>query len=235
MKAMLFAAGLGTRLQPFTLSHPKALAVVNHQTLLQRNLAYLQQNGIDEVVINTHHFADQIEKYLEENDYFGMKIQLIYEKDILETGGGLLNAREYFTEDFVVMNVDILTNFPLKKLIDFHQKYEPIASLAVSKRTSSRKLLFTDGMRLQGWHNLTTEEEIIANPKLKLYEYAFSGIHVLRADIFDKITEEGKFSIMKTYMRLMKENYILGYDHSGNYLIDVGKPESIIEAENYFK
>lgn len=232
---MLFAAGLGTRLQPFTLSHPKALAVVNHQTLLQRNLAYLQQNGIDEVVINTHHFADQIEKYLEENDYFGMKIQLIYEKDILETGGGLLNAREYFTEDFVVMNVDILTNFPLKKLIDFHQKYEPIASLAVSKRTSSRKLLFTDGMRLQGWHNLTTEEEIIANPKLKLYEYAFSGIHVLRADIFDKITEEGKFSIMKTYMRLMKENYILGYDHSGNYLIDVGKPESIIEAENYFK
>ncbi len=235
MKAMLFAAGLGTRLQPFTLSHPKALAVVNHQTLLQRNLAYLQQNGINEVVINTHHFADQIEKYLEENDCFGMKIQLIYEKDILETGGGLLNAREYFTEDFVVMNVDILTNFPLKKLIDFHQKYEPIASLAVSKRTSSRKLLFTDGMRLQGWHNLTTEEEIIANPKLKLYEYAFSGIHVLRADIFDKITEEGKFSIMKTYMRLMKENYILGYDHSGNYLIDVGKPESIIEAENYFK
>ena len=119
---MLFAAGLGTRLQPFTLSHPKALAVVNNQTLLQRNLTYLQQNGIDEVVINTHHFAEQIEKYLEENECFGMKIRLIFEKDILETGGGLLNAREYFTEDFVVMNADILTKFSLKKLIDFHQK-----------------------------------------------------------------------------------------------------------------
>ncbi|WP_115042121.1 nucleotidyltransferase family protein [Weeksella virosa] len=235
MKAMLFAAGLGTRLQPFTLSHPKALAVVNNQTLLQRNLTYLQQNGIDEVVINTHHFAEQIEKYLEENECFGMKIRLIFEKDILETGGGLLNAREYFTEDFVVMNADILTKFSLKKLIDFHQKYKPIASLAVSKRTSSRKLLFTEEMRLQGWRNLTTEEDIIVNPRLKLHEYAFSGIHILRSDIFDKITEEGKFSIMKSYMRLMKENYILGYDHTGDYLIDVGKPQSILEAEKYFR
>ncbi len=235
MKAMLFAAGLGTRLQPFTNHHPKALAVVNEQTLLQRNIEYLKANGIDELVINTHHFADQIQEFLKDHDDFGLKIHVIYEPNVLETGGGLLNAKSFFEDDFVVMNVDILTDFPLRKLIDFHQKYQPLVSLAVSNRSSSRKLLFTEGMRLEGWRNLVTGEEIIDNPKLKLNEFAFSGIHVINPKLFDLIIEKDKFSIMQAYMRLMGQENILGYDHSGNNLIDVGKPESILEAEKIFK
>ncbi|WP_068598313.1 NDP-sugar synthase [Vaginella massiliensis] len=235
MKAMLFAAGLGTRLQPFTLKHPKALALVNQKTLLQRNIEYLKNAGVTEIIINTHHFADQIEDFLDKNKNFGINIQLVYEPEVLETGGGLLNVRQYFDDDFLVMNVDILTDFPLSKLIAFHQTHHPLVSLAVSERQSSRKLLFTNDMRLQGWRNLKTEEEIIANTELRLYEYAFSGIHVINPKLFDLMEKEGKFSIMQVYMQLMKNEQILGYNHSDYQLIDVGRPESVLEAEKYFK
>lgn len=231
---MLFAAGLGTRLQPFTLSHPKALALVNNKPLLQRNIEYLKSFGIKEIVINTHHFADQIEEFLLQNNNFDIKIHLIYEPEVLETGGGLWNVKDYFDEDFIVMNVDILTDLALNKLIDFHQQYSPLVSLAVSDRTSSRKLLFTEGMRLQGWRNLNSNEEIIVNTDLKLNEFAFSGIHIIHPKLFDLMQDEGKFSIMKVYMDLMKSEKILGYNHSGNVLIDVGRPESVTEAEKYF-
>lgn len=231
---MLFAAGLGTRLQPFTLSHPKALALVNNKPLLQRNIEYLKSFGIKEIVINTHHFADQIEEFLLQNNNFDIKIHLIYEPEVLETGGGLWNVKDYFDEDFIVMNVDILTDLALNKLIDFHQQYSPLVSLAVSDRNSSRKLLFTEGMRLQGWRNLNSNEEIIVNTELNLNEFAFSGIHIIHPKLFDLMQDEGKFSIMKVYMDLMKSEKILGYNHSGNVLIDVGRPESVTEAEKYF-
>ena len=231
---MLFAAGLGTRLQPFTLSHPKALALVNNKPLLQRNIEYLKSFGIKEIVINTHHFADQIEEFLLQNNNFDIKIHLIYEPEVLETGGGLWNVKDYFDEDFIVMNVDILTDLALNKLIDFHQQYSPLVSLAVSDRTSSRKLLFTEGMRLQGWRNLNSNEKIIVNTELNLNEFAFSGIHIIHPKLFDLMQDEGKFSIMKVYMDLMKTEKILGYNHSGSILIDVGRPESVTEAEKYF-
>ncbi len=237
MKAMIFAAGLGTRLKPFTENHPKALAIVNGKPLLQRNIEYLKSFGIDEVVINVHHFADQIIEFLEENNYFGIKITISDETDqVLETGGGLVKAKTNFKEDFLVMNVDILTDLHLTNFIKAHQENKALVTLAVSDRNSSRKLYFNDKNELKGWRNLKTEEEIKAVDSLDdLNDLAFSGIHVINPALFDKITETGKFSIMKVYMDLMKTESIIGFDHSGGILIDVGRPESVLEAEQYFK
>ena len=237
MKAMIFAAGLGTRLKPFTENHPKALAIVNGKPLLQRNIEYLKSFGIDEVVINVHHFADQIIEFLEENNYFGIKITISDETDqVLETGGGLVKAKTNFKEDFLVMNVDILTDLHLTNFIKAHQENKALVTLAVSDRNSSRKLYFNDKKELKGWQNLKTQEEIKAVDSLDdLNDLAFSGIHVINPALFDKITETGKFSIMKVYMDLMKTESIIGFDHSGGILIDVGRPESVLEAEQYFK
>ena len=234
---MIFAAGLGTRLKPFTENHPKALAIVNGKPLLQRNIEYLKSFGIDEVVINVHHFADQIIEFLEENNYFGIKITISDETDqVLETGGGLVKAKTNFKEDFLVMNVDILTDLHLTNFIKAHQENKALVTLAVSDRNSSRKLYFNDKNELKGWRNLKTQEEIKAVDSLDdLNDLAFSGIHVINPALFDKITETGKFSIMKVYMNLMKTESIIGFDHSGGILIDVGRPESVLEAEQYFK
>ncbi|TGN27912.1 nucleotidyltransferase family protein [Empedobacter tilapiae] len=237
MKAMIFAAGLGTRLKPFTDNHPKALAVVNGKPLLQRNIEYLKSFGINEIVINVHHYADQIIEFLEENNYFGIEITISDETDqVLETGGGLVKAKANFEKDFLVMNVDILTDLNLADFIKAHRENKALVTLAVSDRNSSRKLFFNEKNELKGWRNLKTEEEIKAVDSLdNCKELAFSGIHVISPTLFDKITEKGKFSIMKVYMDLMQNESILGFDHSGGILIDVGRPESVIEAEHYFK
>lgn len=237
MKAMIFAAGLGTRLKPFTNNHPKALAVVNGKPLLQRNIEYLKSFGINEIVINVHHFADQIIEFLEDNNYFGIEITISDETNqVLETGGGLVKAKANFNEDFLVMNVDILTDLNLAKFIKAHQENKALVTLAVSDRNSSRKLFFNEQNELKGWRNLKTEEEIKAVDSLdNCKDLAFSGIHVISPTLFNKITEKGKFSIMKVYMDLMKTESIIGFDHSGGILIDVGRPESVLEAEQYFK
>ena len=233
---MLFAAGLGTRLKPFTENHPKALAPVNGKPLLQRNIEYLKSFGVTEIVINVYHFAEQIIDFLNKNDHFGITIHISDERpEVLETGGGLVNAKIFFTEDFLVMNVDILTDLNITTFIEAHQKNEALVTLAVSDRNSSRKLLFTEDMNLKGWRNLNTNEEILANEALiNLNEYAFSGIHIINPKLFDFIQEKGKFSIMKVYMELMKSETIIGFDHTGGILIDVGRPSSVLEAEEIF-
>lgn len=235
MIAILFAAGLGTRLKPFTDNHPKALAVVNGKTLLERNIEFLKSYGIKDFVINVHHFADQIVDFLEKNENFGVKIQISDESDeVLETGGGLVKAKDLLgNEPFLVMNVDILTDLNITELMKFHLENQPLVTLAVSNRDSSRKLLFEENNQLKGWRNLNSGEEIIASDKL-LVEKAFSGIHIINPEIFEKMPTSGKFSIMTTYMELMKTEKILGFDHSGGILIDVGRPESVLEAEKIF-
>lgn len=237
MKAMLFAAGLGTRLKPFTDKHPKALAVVNKQTLLQRNIVYLKSFGVREFIINIHHFGDQIQEFLKANNNFGCNISISDEREeVLETGGGLVKAKPLLGDNpFLVMNVDILTDLDLNSMIQFHEKNNPLITLAVSDRNSSRKLFFNTENRLVGWKNLSTEENIFADSYLETNSVplAFSGIHIMNPQIFSLITHKGKFSIMKTYMELMRNEIIMGYKHDA-YLIDVGKPESIIEAERYF-
>lgn len=231
-RALLFAAGLGTRLKPFTDNHPKALAVVNGKTLLERNIEYLKSYGISEFVINVHHFADQIFDFLEKKKNFGVNIQISDESDeVLETGGGLVKAKDLLgNQPFLVMNVDILTDLDINQLIDFHFKHRPLVTLAVSNRKSSRKLLFENDMWLKGWKNLSTAEEILeSNQELK--ELAFSGIHIIEPELFDLLPSGGKFSIMTSYMELMKSEIIMGFDHSGGKLVDVGRPESVKEAE----
>ena len=235
-KALIFAAGKGTRLKPFTDSHPKALALVNDVPLLERNIKYLQSFGVTEFVINVHHFGEQIVEFLEKNNHFGAKIDISDEKDeLLETGGGLLFAQKYLEneENFLIMNADILTDLNIHELVKFHETHLPLATLAVSDRNSSRKLFFNSEMVLKGWMNKNSGETKMAEFNNDFKELAFSGIHCINSSIFDKIKRRGKFSIMEEYLDLMFENNILGFQHEAR-LIDVGRPESVIEAEKYF-
>jgi len=234
---MLFAAGLGTRLKPFTDHHPKALAEVNGKTLLEHSLRYLQRFGIEDVIINVHHFADQIEQVLQDNNGFDSWVSISDEREmVLETGGGLLKAAPYFEdeEDFVVMNVDVLTNLDLGKMIDFHKDNESFATLAVMKRESSRYLLFDEHMILCGWTNNKTREQKISREVLEMQPFAFSGIQVLSHRILD-MPFTGKFSLVDLYLHFAKTELIKGYDHTGNIFIDVGKPESLQQAGYLFE
>lgn len=236
-KALIFAAGKGTRLKPFTDSHPKALALVNDVPLLERNIKYLQSFGVKEFVINVHHFGEQIVEFLEKNNHFGAKIDISDEKhELLETGGGLLFAQKYLEneENFLIMNADILTDLNIHELVKFHETHLPLATLAVSDRNSSRKLFFNSEMVLKGWMNKNSGETKMAEFNSDFKELAFSGIHCINSSIFDKIKRRGKFSIMEEYLDLMFDNEILGFQHEAR-LIDVGRPESVIEAEKYFK
>ncbi|AFL97659.1 Nucleoside-diphosphate-sugar pyrophosphorylase family protein [Ornithobacterium rhinotracheale DSM 15997] len=233
--AMIFAAGLGTRLRPFTLTAPKALFPINGKPLLQRNIEYAQSFGIQRFVINVHHFSDQILNFLKQHDNFGAEILISDETDeLLETGGGLLKAKNLLgNQDFLILNSDILTDINLKQLIDFHKKNNALASLAVSDRESTRKLLFDTQNRLCGWRDLRNNQEIIARENLSK-SLAFSGVHMLSPLFFEKNRFSGKFSIMKSYLDLMTDENILGFAHNAKVL-DIGKPEATTLAEKYFK
>jgi NDP-sugar pyrophosphorylase family protein len=240
MKAMILAAGLGTRLKPWTDHHPKALALVNGKSLLERNIGYLQQFGIKEVLVNVHHFADQIIAAIEKNKGWGSSIIISDEtNEVLETGGGLKKAASYFEgeEDFVMMNADILTQLDLGAMIRQHQQMKPLATLAVSDRNTSRYFLFNAEGSLKGWRNVNTGEEKPANISTTiagLRQMAFSGIHVINADLLKLISREGKFSMVDVYLDLCADHQIKSYDHTGAVLVDVGKPESILKAEQIF-
>lgn len=237
MKALIFAAGKGTRLKPFTNHHPKALALVNGIPLLERNIKYLQSFGINDFVINIHHFGEQIIDFLKKNDNFGSRIEISDEiNELLETGGGLVFAKHFLEseEDFIIMNADILTDLNLNDFIKYHQEKKDFVTLAVSDRISSRKLLFNPEMILRGWVNVQTGEQRLAEFNAGFKPLAFSGIHCVNGKIFSKIKRTGKFSIMEEYLDLMQTEKIYGFEHQ-SILIDVGRPESVIEAENFFK
>ena len=237
MKAMIFSAGLGTRFKPWTNEHPKALAVVNGKSLLQRNIEYLQQYGIRDVVVNVHHFADQIISAVHTNHGWGSHVVISDESgEVLETGGGLVKARPLLetAEPFITLNVDILTNLNLHRFIAYHIEHRPLISLSVTNRSSSRCLLFDEANRLCGWRNKTTSEEIISFQAEGLTEKAYSCVAIFEPTVFSLIQEKGKFSLTTTYLSLAANNTILGYDHSGDHLIDVGKPESVAIAESMF-
>lgn len=237
MKALIFAAGKGTRLKPFTDHHPKAMAKVNGIPLLERNIKYLQSFGINDFVINVHHFGQQIVDFLKENNNFNAKIEISDEHaELLETGGGLVFARKFldFGEDFLIMNADILTDLNITDFVNYHQKNEDFATLAVSDRNSSRKLLFNEDMILRGWMNVQSGEQRLAEFNKGFKALAFSGIHCINPEIFNKIKRTGKFSIMEEYLDLMLTEKIHGYEHNAQ-LVDVGRPESVLEAEQIFK
>ena len=227
-KAMVFAAGFGARLKPFTDSHPKALAMVNGKSLLEINLS-----------LNVFHFADQIFDFIKNYNESDMNIVISHEKDgPFETGGGLAFAANNFTgssNPFVVMNVDMLTNLDLKGMFEFHQTKLPLATLAVTQRESSRQLLFDEEMNLVGWKNKNTNEfKWTKGEVINVIPFSFSGIHVIDPAIFNLMPSEGVFSITDVYLKIAADHQIIGYNHTGDIIIDVGKPESILAAETLF-
>ena len=236
MKAMILAAGLGTRFKPWTDHHPKALAKVNGVSLLERNMLYLRSFGIREILVNVHHFADQIRDAIIANDGWGNNISISDESDqVLETGGGLKKAQSFFDQgSFLLMNVDILTDMDLGKMISIHEETKPLATLAVTSRKSSRYFLFDRNNRLSGWRNTKTGEEKMVIPQTGLEEKAFSGIHLISPGIFPLMHQQGKFSIVDVYLDLAAEKTILGFDHTDSRLIDVGRVESVARAESLF-
>jgi N-acetyl-alpha-D-muramate 1-phosphate uridylyltransferase len=209
---------------------------VNGKSLLEHNILYLQKFGIKEVIVNVHHFAEQIEASLTNNNGFGSKVHVSDERnEVLETGGGLLKAAHFFNnEDFVVMNVDMLTNFNLQRLIDNHISSNALATLAVMKRNSSRQLLFDTSMQLCAWRNNNTGDMKIARESEETTEYAFSGIQMIHTDFIKQIRQTGKFSIIDSYLQVAKNQSIKGFDHTGDLILDVGKPESLVRAEQLF-
>lgn len=234
---MIFAAGLGTRLKPWTDSHPKALAVVNGKTLLQRNIEYLQQHGIKEVIVNVHHFAEQIIDTVTRHNGWGTDVTISDETDqVLETGGGLQKAAWYFEKEasFVVMNADILTDMDLSAMQQQHNTSNALATLATSNRNSSRYLLFNDRQQLCGWENVQTGEQRIRRTDKQLHQEAFSGIHIISTPLLHRVHQKGKFSMIDVYLSLAGDNDIYSYNHTGSKFLDVGRPESLIQAEKIF-
>jgi len=234
--AILFAAGLGTRFKPWTDKHPKALAVVNGKTLLQRNIEYLQQYDITDVVVNVHHFPEQIIDFVEKNNGWGSTVTISDESDdLLETGGGLLKAKHLlFRDTILTLNVDILTEINLKHFLAHHQQENSLITVAVSERETSRYLLFNKYNRLIGWRNKNTGEEKIVIQAKDIFEKAYSGLAIFQPEALDLITLRGKFSLIDAFLQLAPQNKIAAYDHTGERLIDVGKQESLKLAEQMF-
>lgn len=233
---MILAAGLGTRLMPLTADKPKALVEVGGKTLLEHCIENLVSQGFKHVVINVHHFAPLMYEFLSQRK-FNASIFISDESDrLLDTGGGIIHARQFLdgNEPFLVHNVDIISDINLKNLVDTHIQSNALATLAVSRRESSRVFLFDEEMQLAGWRNMLTGRSIFPNMHKTLFEaYAFAGIHVISPEIFNLISTKGVFSIVDAYLNLCKDNKIVGVNLPDNFILDVGKPNSLKEAEDF--
>jgi len=226
MKGMILAAGLGTRLKPFTEAHPKALWTVGGKTLLQQALEHLASAGIRDIIINVHHFADQIIEYLYLNQNFGLNLTLSDETgELLETGGGVKKAGWFFedADAAVVRNTDVLSDLDLVKMAGHHISRESLATLAVRERETSRYFLFDREMHLSGWCNLKTGEKVITRPCENPRMLAFSGIQILSPHFFPLITESGSFSLTGLYLRLSASHDLAGFVDDGTIWQDAGK------------
>jgi NDP-sugar pyrophosphorylase family protein len=230
MKAMILAAGRGTRMKPLTDSMPKALIKVQGVPLLEHCIKYLKFFGIYEIIINVHHHAEQIIDFLNKNGNFGLQIVISDERDeLLETGGGLYKARWFFNDNmpFVMMSSDVITNLNLEDLCAYHRRYNPIATLAVKQRTSTREFLFDENNDLCGWRNNTTGEIRWSRAVSNFKAISFSAIHVIDPVIFELITEKGIFSITDLYLRLAGERIIKGYEHNESLWFECGRIENL--------
>lgn len=233
MKAMIFAAGLGTRLRPLTNNIPKALVPLNGIPLLELAIRRLKYYGFNEIIINVHHFADKIMAFLEEKNNFDIEIHISNEEKILlDTGGGLKNAAWFLKDEpFLVVNADIVTSLNLAEMVKFHQEHSFLATLAVQTRESSRQMMFNDQNLLSGWKNHQTGEEIISRQIENPTFYSFSGIHVINPEIFELMPEEEIFPIMPFYLSVASNKQIGAFDHTGDIWEDVGKLNAIEKTE----
>jgi NDP-sugar pyrophosphorylase family protein len=240
MKAMILAAGLGTRLRPLTDDRPKALVTVADRTLLEIVLCRLRDFGVREAIVNTHHYAEMIVEYLQANDNFGMRVEVSREEELLDTGGGLKKAAHFFSgnlqEPFILHNVDVISTIDLGRMMRFHVEQNALATLAVQDRESSRSLLFDEQDLLRGRRAGSTAKE---EDKAELVRAAsgvqalgFCGIHVISPQIFAKMKEEGAFSIIDTYMSLAAEGEkIIAFRADEYYWRDLGRPKNLAQAE----
>jgi NDP-sugar pyrophosphorylase family protein len=239
MKAMILAAGLGTRLRPLTDNRPKALVEVAGRTLLEITLSRLRKFGVRQVIVNVHHFGDMVVDYLKKNNNFGMWIEISREETLLDTGGGLKKVAWFFQkessaidEPFFLHNVDVLSTIDLHRMMQFHRDHDALATLAVQQRTTSRHLLFDEDSQLCGRRTGRDAPEMVrSTPQTK--SLAFSGIHVISPRLLSMMTEEGVFSIIDCYLRLAANGEkILAFRADEYYWRDLGKPENVAQAEH---
>jgi NDP-sugar pyrophosphorylase family protein len=247
MKAMILAAGLGTRLRPLTDTRPKALVEVSGRTLLEITLSRLREFGVRDVIINVHHFADMVIDYLKANDTFGMRIEVSREEVLLDTGGGLKKAAHFFLvnslgnsgpldEPFILHNVDVISTIDLERMVQFHTERQALATLAVQDRETSRYLLFDQQLRLCGRRSGKDQSLELVRPASQVQALAFSGIHVISPRIFKMMAEEGAFSIITSYLRLAaQKESIVGFRADEYYWRDLGRAENVAQAERDFK
>lgn len=234
MQAMILAAGLGTRLRPLTNYKPKALVEIEGIPLLEITIRRLIKYGFDDIIINVHHFAEQIIRFLEQKNNFGIRITISDEQDgILETGGGLKKAQLFFKEEaFLLCNTDIITNIDLQKMYAQHVAQGALITLATRQRQTSRYLIFDEHQRLCGWQNIKTGVVKMNRAVAGILQLrAFSGLHIIHPNIFKLMTRNGKFSIIDTYLDLAKEQVIHSYPHDEDIWMDVGKPEELAAAK----
>ena len=228
MKAMIFAAGFGTRLRPLTDKTPKVMLPIGGQPLLKIILDRLYIAGIQEVVVNVHYLPDVIERFLKNYQKYGMTIHISDESDaILETGGGLLRAQKYFDDGhpFLLANGDILTNIDIELFAKAHQNLGGIATLAVKDRPSNRKLLFSKDGSLIGR----------ADDNAEGIALAFSGYHMINPDIFTHLTRQGKFSITDWYLDICQQEKIYAYLHPNDIWVDIGTVEKFNKANEVYQ
>jgi|ERR1700674_4699998 mannose-1-phosphate guanylyltransferase len=238
MKAMILAAGLGTRLRPLTDHRPKALVEVAGRTLLEITLSRLRAFGIRDVIINVHHFADMILEYLKANDNFGMRIDISREEVLLDTGGGLKKAAHFFLEDsgsferpFILHNVDVISTIDLQRMVRFHTQNQALATLAVQDRETSRYLLFDEHLQLCGWRSRRDQKTELVRSSPQMQALAFCGIHVISPRLFAMMMEEGVFSIITSYLHLAAQGEtILAFRADEYYWRDLGRPDHVVQA-----
>lgn len=243
MKAMILAAGLGTRLRPLTDNRPKALVELAGRTLLEIALARLRSFGICEVIVNVHHFAGMIVEYLEANHSFGMRIEVSREEELLDTGGGLKKAAWFFLEDsadseepFILHNVDVVSTIDLRRMVQSHLENQALATLAVQDRETSRYLLFDDRLQLCGRRAGPAGDNEFVRSSRQTQALAFSGIHVISPGIFAKMTEGGVFSIVNFYLQLAaRGENISAFRADEFYWRDLGRPDNLVQAAQDFE
>jgi NDP-sugar pyrophosphorylase family protein len=239
MKAMIFAAGLGTRLNTETSDKPKALVEVGGKTLLQHAIERLINEGVSEIVVNVHHFSELVISFLKETD-FGIKIHISDEKEkLLDTGGGLKKAARFLSgnDPILIYNVDIISDLSLQVLLKEHLKLGALVTLAVRNRDTQRYFKFDKNKQLVGWLNKKTGETKISRPENfeSAVEMAYSGIHIVQPSIFSLMPKADKFSITDFYLELAKTKSIKGYFDDSDLWMDVGKPEQLEEARRLFE
>jgi len=243
MKAMILAAGLGTRLRPLTDKRPKALVEIAGRTLLEITLSRFHAFGIGEVIINVHHFADMILEYLKANHNFGMRIEVSREDVLLDTGGGLKKAAHFFLEEsndcekpFILHNVDVISTIDLRRMVQFHTEHQALTTLAVQDRETSRYLLFDEQLQLCGWRSGHDQKIELVRSSQQVQALAFSGIHVISPRLLAMMMEEGVFSILTPYLRLAAHGEkILAFPANEYYWRDLGTPDGVMRATQDLK